>query len=299
MTDDPTLLASAYLDGDVTSDERALVEADPELASEVERLRQVRALLGDVEPPSISLREEHLATALRAWDRLPAAERTGGSSDATPRSLIAPASLSDRRRAALNRRLLGAAAAIVVVLGGGIALQNISTGDDSESSTAARSDLLDDAEPTLESATEEAASGGVASQSDAGAGELAAESGPADADATDDTLALDTAVGDAAPPGERILDLLQTPADLAVFAAASVGAPVSPDVPAATSAPVGGSDDNALLEAELPLCRGADYVVGPAIYGRVEVVVGVDEGRRLAIAYRAVDRNEVARARLP
>ena len=39
MTDDLTLLASAYLDGEATPDERARVEADPALLAEVERLR--------------------------------------------------------------------------------------------------------------------------------------------------------------------------------------------------------------------------------------------------------------------
>ena len=53
MNDDLTLLASSYLDGDVTADERALVETDPDALAEVERLRSVRALLGDVEPPMI------------------------------------------------------------------------------------------------------------------------------------------------------------------------------------------------------------------------------------------------------
>ena len=42
MNDDLTLLASAYLDGDVTADERARVESDPQLLGEVERLRSVR-----------------------------------------------------------------------------------------------------------------------------------------------------------------------------------------------------------------------------------------------------------------
>ena len=39
MNDDLTLLASTYLDGEATPDERARVEADPALLAEVERLR--------------------------------------------------------------------------------------------------------------------------------------------------------------------------------------------------------------------------------------------------------------------
>ena len=82
MNDDLTLLASAYLDGDVTADERARVEADPALLVEVDRLRYVRVLLADVEPSSISVRESLLANALDAWDRVPAP----------------PISLAERRR---------------------------------------------------------------------------------------------------------------------------------------------------------------------------------------------------------
>ena len=65
MTDDLITLASAYLDGDTTAAERAQVEADPELLAQVERLRQVRAVLGDTEAAPISVRERHLARGTR------------------------------------------------------------------------------------------------------------------------------------------------------------------------------------------------------------------------------------------
>ncbi len=81
MNDDLILLASAYLDGDVTADERARVDNDTEALAEVDRLRSVRALLGDVEPQAISVREAQLAMALDAWDRLPERERTGARLD--------------------------------------------------------------------------------------------------------------------------------------------------------------------------------------------------------------------------
>ena len=87
-----------------------------------------------------------------------------------------------------------------------------------------------------------------------------------------------------------------------IFASDAVDAPTSPDVPAATSAPI---DDQltatqaTILEAELPLCLNVDYVVGPALYQGTEVVVGVDTSRDLALAYRAANCREVARAPLP
>jgi hypothetical protein len=315
MNDELTLLASAYLDGEVDAAERARVEGDPELLAEVDRLRAVRALIGDTEPSPISIREELLANALDAWDRLPAAER---NRDATPRALdrsvhpgaaaaastiTAPTSLADRRRATLNRRLLGAAAAIVLVLGAGIVAQVVTSDSSDDSDTVA--DVA--ASPAAEggdaaSDTESNAESSPASDEDrsVAGGELAPEADLA-ADATESTQ-LDTGVNDAAPPGERELEQLSTPDELAIFASDAVGAPVAPEVPAATSAPVDdllSDTEAAILDAELPLCLGADYVVGPALYGDVEVVVAVDESRDLALAYTPVECREIARARLP
>ena len=87
MNDDLTILASVYLDGDVTADERAQVEASAELLAEVDRLRTVRAVVSTTsssDAAPISMRERHLAAALDAWDRLPDNERTGALRDSTP-----------------------------------------------------------------------------------------------------------------------------------------------------------------------------------------------------------------------
>ncbi len=306
MNDDLILLASAYLDGDVTADERARVEGDPALLAEVERLRSVRALLSDVEPQAISVREAQLATALDIWDRIPEPERTGARRDVTPvgvdpaavagaASVTAPTPLSGRRRVSRTsstRWLTGAAAALVLVLAGGVALQL--TSDDGTDETS--SDQASSAGDELDGTEALAATGRA---DDPTADELA----PA-ADATEEaTIELDTGIDDVAPPGENAgLDQLENLTDLADFATAAVGAPSAPDVPAATSA---ASDDELsevetyLAEAELPRCLGVDLVVGPAVYGDVPVVVGIDESRNLAIAYRAATCTEVARVRLP
>ena len=304
MNDDLTLLASAYLDGQVDAAERARVEADPELLTEVDRLRTVRALIGDIDPSPISTREELLATALDAWDRLPAAERSG---DATPQALdrsaaaaaastiTAPRSLADRRKATLNRRLLGAAAAIVLVLGGGIAAQIVTSGSDDGGDTVAdvsEAPEGDDGDAATDVETSE--------ESDAASAELAPQADLA-ADATESTQ-LDTGINDAAPPAESEVEQLSTPDQLAIFASDAIGAPVAPEVPAATSAPIDdliSETESAILDQDLPLCLGADYVVGPALYGEIPVVVAVDEGRDLALAYTPVSCQEIARARLP
>ena len=305
MNDDLTLLASAYLDGDVTADERVRVEGDPDVLTEVDRLRSVRALLSDVEAPQISVREAHLAAALGAWERLPEAERSGARRDVTPAgidaaavagaaSVTAPTPLSSRRRTSRTsstRWLTGAAAALVLVLAGGVALQ-LSTDDDTD-------DAASSAEAEIDATEALAASGEAADPAaDRAADEVAPDGGAGDAG-----VELDTGIDNAAPPGENVgLDELENLTDLADFAAAAVGAPVAPDVPAATSAP---SDEELseaetfLAEAELPRCLGVDIIVGPAVYGGVPVVVGIDEGRNLAIAYRAATCAEVARVRLP
>src|SRR5688572_7524190 len=104
--DDLNQLASAYLDDETTPDERARVETDHEVTATVARMRAVRALLADVEPAAISMRERQLAAALDAWDRVPHTERA--VRDATPTganaaavagaaSVSAPPRLSSRR----------------------------------------------------------------------------------------------------------------------------------------------------------------------------------------------------------
>ena len=278
MNDDLTLLASAYLDGDVTADERARVEADPALLVEVDRLRYVRVLLADVEPSSISVRESLLANALDAWDRVPAP----------------PIPLAERRRPNTNRRLLGAAAALVLVLAGGIVLQTVSSGADDDSVTQSASEVTSAPEVAALAESTEAETAIVADE--------VAPSAPGPAIAAADGAELDTGINDAAPPTETELEQLDTPEELGIFASDAVGAPQDPEVPAATSESIDDrlTDSQAtILAAQWPLCLGADYVVGPARYGTTSVVVGVDESRELAIAYEAADCHEVARARLP
>ena len=295
--DDFTLLASAYLDNEVTPDERAHVDADPELLAEVERLRTVRLVLADMEPSSITMREAHLAGALDAWDRLPATERTGARRDATPSgidaaaiagaaSVTAPTPLARRRSGPSTRWLTGAAAALVLVLVGGVAFQLNSRGSDEASSATASSG-------TQALAARDAQLAGSSDNADA----------PANAGIPTPAGTVDTGIDVAAPPGEDAgLDELQSPADLADFAAAAIDAPVAPDVPAATS-PSGGEElsqaQQALDKAEFPKCLGVDIIVGPAVYIDEPVVVGIDESRNLAFAYRAATCAEVARARLP
>lgn len=277
MNDELTLLASAYLDGDVTADERARVAADPALLEAVERLRYVRVLLANSEPSSISVRESLLANALDAWDRVPAP----------------PTSLAQRRRAHTNRRLLGVAAALVLVLAGGIVLQTLPPGTNDDSASKSASDATN---PPEVAALAESADAGADIATDEAAPPLQI---PAAAPTVLDGAELDTGVNDAAPPTETELEQLDTPEELAIFASDAVGAPQAPEVPAATSESIDDRAQTTIPATPWPLCLGADYVVGPARYRSAEVVVGVDESRKLAIAYEAANCREVARARLP
>jgi hypothetical protein len=95
---------------------------------------------------------------------------------------------------------------------------------------------------------------------------------------------------------------LNTPDDLAIFASDAVDVPSVPDGPTATSASIDGGSSTAqatVRDAQWPLCLGADSVVGPALYGTTEVVVGIDTSRNLALAYLAANCREIARAPLP
>lgn len=306
MNDDLILLASAYLDGDVTADERALVETDPDLLAEVERLRAVRTLIGEDIEPKISVREAHLAAAFDAWDRLPETERTGRGRDATPAdgagaaaaaAVRAPTSLRERRRTTSTRWLTGAAAALVLVVAGSVVVRFAgSAGSDDDSADSADSAELAESSAETESS---AAAGAFATDDDAGAdGGGDAPESALDAEADED-VRLDTGIDEPPPPLEdEVLQQLFTPQDLADFATPALGAPLAPDVPVATSAPVEEELAPSAIGVELPLCLSADIVVGPALYGDTLVVVGIDQGSNLALAYVGETCTEIARAGL-
>ena len=140
-----SLLASAYLDGEATPDERALVETSPDTLAEVDALSQVRTVLAATAPTaSLSEREAHLSNALDVWERMSDLERSGeatpadGVDAAAAAALITPMSTSEGRRARGGRSkgrrsggsgasqwLLGAAATLVVVAGGAAVVRGI------------------------------------------------------------------------------------------------------------------------------------------------------------------------------
>ena len=68
MNDAQHILASAYLDGALTDEERAQAEADPEVMAAVERLGEVRRALAAVEPPDRARRDAAINAALGVFD---------------------------------------------------------------------------------------------------------------------------------------------------------------------------------------------------------------------------------------
>ena len=319
MTDDLTPdaiseLASGYLDGELTADERAMVEHDATLLAEVDRIHQVRAVLGDVEPPPISLREEHLAAALDAWDRLPESERTGAGRDGTPRRLsrdstpadgavaagvasITTPRRGDRRRSWSTAWMGAAAAAMLVVAGAAVVIQGTGGSDDDSADEAGVLESVENDRAASElSGAEAESSDGEAQDATAALGELADGDQSDAAEIVAENLpesSLDTGIDTPAPPIDVPLEEIDGTEQLAIFASDAVGAPTAPDTGATADATEEGSLFN------LRQCGTVDVLVGPASYRGQPVVVGIDSGRDLAFAHDLVECTEVARVRLP
>ena len=131
MNDDQRLLANAYLDGEVSAEERARAEADPEVVAEVDRLRAVAEALRVTDAPDPQRRDAAIDAALDAFELRPAATIA-----TTPELPVAPPVSLDARRRARWLRPLAAAAAVVVLIAGGVALlgnRDDDNGDDASS----------------------------------------------------------------------------------------------------------------------------------------------------------------------
>jgi hypothetical protein len=123
MNDEQQLLASAYLDGALTDEERARAEADPDVMAAVEQLRELRRALAVVDPPNPARRDAAINAALDAFD--------------AEHAPAAPPSVSPLRRRRMNTWLIGAAAAaLVAVVAGGILATRGDDGGGDGASTA-------------------------------------------------------------------------------------------------------------------------------------------------------------------
>jgi hypothetical protein len=128
-------LASAYLDGEATADERARVEGDAVLMAEVARLRQVRDAVATIPPAPAEAREAAIAAAMAAFDELPV-EPPDTEQPAAPSNVT---SLERRRQVRTMQAVTAAAAAAVVLVIGGFVIANRGGGDDESTAVEVQS----------------------------------------------------------------------------------------------------------------------------------------------------------------
>jgi hypothetical protein len=222
MTPEQYLLASAYLDGELTAEERRLAEADPAVMAEVEALRALRVELADVEPATAEARESAIAAAMAVFSAGAGVDAAASLPTAVP-SRVVPF----KPRPAYGR-YLGIAAAVIGVGLLGTVIINSGRGSDDTSSDAAElpsieRNMVEDAPAVTDAAADE----------------------PADEPA--DLAAEMVTAGDAAD------DM----ADMAVTTDAPASAPAEADVPAATTPadPSLPADDVLIIAAEDIIAR--------------------------------------------
>ena len=141
---DADLLASLYLDGEATADERARVEADPELLARVRAFETVAEDLSSVTPPT-DLGRAQIAAALDLFDQQQATPPLAAVAE--PEIPAAVTSLADRRKARQSRGFptwLGVAAAGALVVGG-LGFASTLGGDTDTSTSDVAMDSADDA----------------------------------------------------------------------------------------------------------------------------------------------------------
>jgi len=218
--DDLDTLASDYLDGQLDDADRARAEGDPDVMDLVGRLRTLRRVIADVEPPDAARRDRAIAAALDARVGAPA---------------VPPARRTDLRR---HRRIaptvMAAAASVVLIAVVGVVALGRGGSDDDSASTAADRAFTTGAG---ELATEATAAGGdqeqatadtaaAATSDTAAATVLDAQGRSADTSAagaaTANAAASDTTTGGAAASAST---LLRTGAELYDFATAPAAPP--------------------------------------------------------------------------
>ena len=127
MNDDQILLANAYVDGELTDDERRIAEADPAVMAEVDVLRELHAELRAVDAPTEAARESAIGAAM--------AQFTPRGAAASP-AATASASVVPFRPKPAYSRYLGVAAAVVAVGLLGVVIVNGGRGGDNDASVA-------------------------------------------------------------------------------------------------------------------------------------------------------------------
>ncbi|HEY5873644.1 MAG TPA: hypothetical protein VIT64_00020 [Ilumatobacteraceae bacterium] len=274
MTDDDFILdelASAYLDDEVTADERAAIEADPRALARVAALRAVRVTLqADVGEVDDDRLEAALATALAAHRVAPGTASTatvgpeaGPSGDPSTGAPVEPpvdlAAARRRRAGRIWKPVLAVAGAAAIGVGAISGVANLAAdggGDDSASelavplaasdaaSTDTNADLADDdaaggaAPAASEAGTDPAQSGGDATRetiSEIGVADV--ENSPALSTQPDEASAGDTTESTEATSTQAAVaaPALTTEQQLAAFSAETEPRTAAAPAPAAAS----------------------------------------------------------------
>lgn len=202
MNDEQYLLASAYVDGEITPDDRELAERDPAVMAEVAAIRAARAAIADVPPPSEAAKRDAIAAAMAEF-------RSGAIADA-PATGIAPSSsvtsLDPTSTRHTTRWLQVAAVAAAIGLGGIVVGRSLGGGGDDDASAPVEQSLaetLDEemAEPALDVAAADVADE-TADQEAAAEEEPAEESAEEPAQESADSSDGEAAVADADAVGD-------------------------------------------------------------------------------------------------
>ncbi len=125
MNEQQFLLANAYLDGELTDEERRIAEADPVVMAEVDGLVALQSELRAVEPPSGAAREAAIAAAMTEFGRMSTPTAATAATAAGATTPVVPY----RPRPAYGR-FLAIAAAVVGVGVLGVVIANVPGGDD-------------------------------------------------------------------------------------------------------------------------------------------------------------------------
>jgi hypothetical protein len=212
MTEDELdLLASAYLDGEATSEEVALVERDPQLLARVEALRGVAERLSAPVAVPRAIKEQQLAAALSAFEFDGSfAARYGAEAEPTLESASAQVAesnvidLTSRSTRSMPSWLPAAAALLLLGGGGAWVISQASGGDSDSTASESAADLISDqdagdtqARAAQAAGDEEATEAMELSENDAVADDEAMDG---DSDSAADSAAAEESVEEEAEP---------------------------------------------------------------------------------------------------
>jgi hypothetical protein len=222
-------LASAYLDGELDSTERAAAAADADVVEVIDSFARVRAATGEVEPAAASTKNAAIAAALAEFDALHATSSPAVDATTPAAKVI---SLQSRHQRAY-RVLTGAAAAVVIAVVGIAALNSRGQSDNDLATSATAAPAADQAgSPELKSATESAAAApaaaATAAASDAGASTESATAAVPDINTADGLL--------------QFAQSVESADSRAFPAPAGTAAPAATTAPAADQATAAGGD---------------------------------------------------------